>query len=151
MPTNSAALFPIPTGNTPPHFFRHQTLPYVQQSMEFFRHEPKTQPLIVFMSESQVPPFSAQVGIEKEESRPVKKKSREVFSRDEDILLIQSWLNVSKDPIVGVDQKAENFCLRMANNYNEYRGKSREKLRGQLKSRWHRINGFVQKFVGCYK
>ncbi|XP_058761649.1 uncharacterized protein LOC131635064 [Vicia villosa] len=37
------------------------------------------------------------------------KKSREQFTRDEDILLIQSWLNVSKDPIVGVDQMAESF------------------------------------------
>ncbi|CAJ2643852.1 unnamed protein product [Trifolium pratense] len=58
---------------------------------------------------TQVPPFSTQVGTEKEERVVVKKKSREQFARDEDILLIQSWLNVSKDPIVGVDQKAESF------------------------------------------
>ncbi|CAI8600318.1 unnamed protein product [Vicia faba] len=70
---------------------------------------------------------------------------------DEDILLIQSWLNVSKDPIVGVDQKAESFWLRIAANYNQYRGQWREKLGGQLKCRWHKINGLVQKFVGCYK
>ncbi|CAI8586412.1 unnamed protein product [Vicia faba] len=149
IPTNSAAFFPSSIGNTPPLFFRHQTPPYGQPSMEFFRHEPETP--IVSMSESQVPPFSTQVGIEKEESRPVKKKAREVFSRDEDILLIQSWLNVSNDSIVGVDQKAESFWLRITTNYNEYRGQSREKLCGQLKSRWHRINGLVQKFVGCYK
>ncbi|XP_058764180.1 glutathione S-transferase T3-like [Vicia villosa] len=104
---------------------------------------------------TQVPPFSTQVGTENEERVVVKKKSREQFTRDEDILLIQSWLNVSKDPIVGVDQKAESFWVRVAANYNQYRGESREKLReklkGQLKCRWHRINGLVQKFVGCYK
>ncbi|XP_058726667.1 glutathione S-transferase T3-like [Vicia villosa] len=100
---------------------------------------------------TQVPPFSTQVGTEKEERVVVKKKSREHFTRDEDILLIQSWLNVSKDPIVGVDQKAESFWVRVAANYNEYRGQSREKLKGQLKCRWHRINSLVQKFVGCYK
>ncbi|XP_058753991.1 glutathione S-transferase T3-like [Vicia villosa] len=100
---------------------------------------------------TQVPPFSTQVGTENEERVVVKKKSREQFTRDEDILLIQSWLNVSKDPIVGVDQKAESFWVRVAANYNQYRGESREKLKGQLKCRWHRINGLVQKFVGCYK
>ncbi|CAI8583691.1 unnamed protein product [Vicia faba] len=73
------------------------------------------------------------------------------FIWDEDILLIQSWLNVSKDPIVGVDQKAESFWVRVAANYNQYRGQSREKVGGQLKCRWHRINAMVQKFVGCYK
>ncbi|XP_058766604.1 glutathione S-transferase T3-like [Vicia villosa] len=72
---------------------------------------------------TQVPPFSTQVGTEKEE----------------------------RDPIVGVDQKAESFWVRVAANYNQYRGESREKLKGQLKCRWHRINGLVQKFVGCYK
>ncbi|CAI8596446.1 unnamed protein product [Vicia faba] len=58
---------------------------------------------------------------------------------------------LKSDSIVGVDQKAESFWLRITINYNEYRGQSREKLHGQLKSRWHRINGLVQKFVGCYK
>ncbi|XP_058753538.1 glutathione S-transferase T3-like [Vicia villosa] len=79
------------------------------------------------------------------------KKTREVFTREEDILLMQSWLNVSKDPIVGVDQKVEGFWLRITDNYNQYRGQLREKLQGQLKCRWHRINGLVQKFIGCYK
>ncbi|XP_058725479.1 uncharacterized protein LOC131596753 [Vicia villosa] len=100
---------------------------------------------------TQVPPFFTQVGTEKEERVVVKKKSREHFTRDKDILLIQSCLNVSKDPIVGVDQKTESFWVRVAANYNEYRGQSREKLKEQLKCRLHRINSLVQKFVGCYK
>ncbi|XP_058764976.1 glutathione S-transferase T3-like [Vicia villosa] len=79
------------------------------------------------------------------------KKLREVFTREEDTLLMQSWLNVSKDPIVGVDQKVDSFWLRIIANYNQYCWQSREKLQGQLKSRWHRINDCVQKFVGCYK
>ncbi|XP_058726702.1 uncharacterized protein LOC131598084 [Vicia villosa] len=109
-----------------------------------------------FMSERQVPQFSTQVGIEnttveKDQRCSVKRKTREVFTREENILLMQSWLNVSKDPIVGVDQKAEGFWLRITDNYNQYCGQLREKLQGQLKYRWHRINGLVQKFVGCYK
>ncbi|CAK8536118.1 unnamed protein product [Lathyrus sativus] len=100
---------------------------------------------------TQVPPFSTQVGTEKEERVVVKKRSQEQFTRKEDILLIQSWLNVSKDPIVEVDQNAESFWLRIAASYNQYHGQLREKSGGQLKCRWHRINGMVQKFVGCYK
>ncbi|CAI8606909.1 unnamed protein product [Vicia faba] len=116
---------------------QNSQFPYVPtNSAIFFPETP-----IGFMSGCQVPPVSTQVGTEKEERVVVKKKSREQFTRDEDILLIQSWLNVSKDPIVGVDQKAESFWLRIAANYNQYRGQSREKLGGQLKCRWHRING----------
>ncbi|KAK2427234.1 glutathione S-transferase T3 [Trifolium repens] len=81
----------------------------------------------------------------------LKKKPRELFTRDDDTLLIQSWLNVSMDPVVGVDQKAVSFWFRIVANYNKNRGQSREKEQSQLKSRWHRINSRVQKFVGCYK
>ncbi|KAI5404040.1 hypothetical protein KIW84_051256 [Lathyrus oleraceus] len=73
---------------------------------------------------TQVPPFSTHVGTEKEERVVVKKRSREQFTREENILLIQSWLNVSKDLIVEVDQKAESFLLRIAASYNQYRKKS---------------------------
>ena len=77
MPTNSAAFF---FRKHSASFFSSPNSAYVQQSMDFFRHEPKTQPPNMFMSESQVPPCSAQVGIEKEESRPVKKIiSRAIF------------------------------------------------------------------------
>lgn len=32
---------------------------------------------------------------------------------DEDKLFINAWLNVSNDPIVGVDQKGDGFWLRI--------------------------------------
>ncbi|CAI8604673.1 unnamed protein product [Vicia faba] len=111
MSPNNPNMFPSPQVNS--------------NSMEFFRHEPEIP--IGFMSGCQLPPFSTQVGVEKEKRVDVKKKSREQFTRDEDILLIQSWLNVSKDPIVGVNQKAESFWVRVAANYNQYHGQSREK------------------------
>ncbi|CAL5190426.1 unnamed protein product [Lathyrus oleraceus] len=115
VPTNPAIFLPSP--NNPNMFPRPQMN---SNSMEF---------------STQVPQFSTQVGTEKEERVVVKKKSREQFTRDEDIPLIQSWLNVSKDPTVGVDQKAESFWLRIAASYNQYRGQSREKSGGQLKCR----------------
>ncbi|KAI5392516.1 hypothetical protein KIW84_077065 [Lathyrus oleraceus] len=138
VPTNPAIFLPSPNNpNMYPISQMNST------SMEFSTQVPPFS--------TQVPPFSTHVGTEKEERVVVKKRSREQFTREEDILLIQSWFNVSKDPIVGVDQKAESFWLRIDASYNQYRGQLREKLGGQLKCLWHRINDMVQKFVGCYK
>ncbi|XP_058758413.1 uncharacterized protein LOC131631659 [Vicia villosa] len=123
-PTNSTVFFSPP--NNPNMYFRpHRNT----HGMNFSHHEPETPN--GFMSERQVPQFSTQVGIEnftidKEQWRPVKKKPREVFTREEDTPLMQSWLNVSKDPIVGVDKKFNSFWLRITDNYNQYRGHSRE-------------------------
>ncbi|KAJ1377140.1 putative glutathione S-transferase [Sesbania bispinosa] len=53
--------------------------------------------------------------------------------------------------IVGADQKADGFWLRISNSYNEHRGELQERKEGQLKARWQNLNGVVQKFSGCYK
>nr|XP_027186457.1 uncharacterized protein LOC113784446 [Cicer arietinum] len=139
---------------SPPTNFNMFYRPQINAQGEFTCFEPQIP--IGPMPACQVPQFSTQVGfkntiVEEGEEHHGRKKSRELFTMDEDTLLIQSWLNVSKDSIIGVDQKADGFWLRIATNYNEYRGQLREKTLSQLKSRWHRINGFVQKFVGCYK
>ncbi|KAI5414550.1 hypothetical protein KIW84_040151 [Lathyrus oleraceus] len=131
MPTNPVIFLPSPNN---PNMY-----PIPQMNSNSMEFSTKVPPF-----STQVPPFSTQVGTEKEERVVVKKKSREQFTREEDILLIQSWLNVSKDPIVGVDQKAESFWLRIVASYNQYRGQLQEKLGGQLKYRWHRINGMDQ-------
>ncbi|XP_058782984.1 glutathione S-transferase T3-like [Vicia villosa] len=98
--------------------------------------------------------FSTQNGLENikldEGQNFIKKKSRTPFSKEEDTLLIQPWLNMSKDPIVGVDQKASGFWLRVRETYNTYHDQLLKRENGQLKARWHRFNGRVQKFLGCY-
>ncbi|KAJ1409827.1 putative glutathione S-transferase [Sesbania bispinosa] len=108
------------------------------------------------LSPSQVPPFSSQVGLEnitldEEQGDAITKKKRVGFSNEEDKLLIQSWLNISKDAIVGADQKADGFWLRINNSYNEHRGSLQERKGRQLKARWQKLNAIVPKFSGCYK
>jgi hypothetical protein len=61
--------------------------------------------------------------LKREKSVVLTKTTRELFTREEDIPLIQLWLNIPKDSIVGVDQKADSFWLRITSNYNEYREK----------------------------
>ncbi|CAK8562325.1 unnamed protein product [Lathyrus sativus] len=59
-------------------------------------------------TDSQVPGNSTQDGLEnitftEEGERSTQKKQRLRFIEEEDKLLIQTWLNISKDSIVGVD------------------------------------------------
>ncbi|KAJ1391371.1 putative glutathione S-transferase [Sesbania bispinosa] len=108
------------------------------------------------IAESEVPPKSFEVGLEnivinEEQILGGRTKSKARFTMEEDTLLIQSWLNVSKDAIVGIDQKAESFWRRVRHNYNEYCGEHQERGPIALKSRWQKLNAAVQKFVGCYK
>ncbi|KAJ1383164.1 hypothetical protein SESBI_43614 [Sesbania bispinosa] len=85
------------------------------------------------------------------EGDAVEKKKRVGFTDKEDKLLIQSWLNISKDVVVGVDQKSDGFWLRITNTYNEHCCSLEERKEGQLKFRWQKLNAMVQKFSGCYK
>ncbi|KAJ1401174.1 putative glutathione S-transferase [Sesbania bispinosa] len=85
-----------------------------------------------------------------EEGDVVQKKKRVGFTDNEDKLLIQSCLNISKD-VVGVNQKSYGFWLRITGTYNEHRYSLEERKEGQLKSRWQKLNTIVQKFSGCYK
>jgi len=72
------------------------------------------------------------------------------FSKKQDTLLVQTWLNVSKDPIIGIDQKASSFWLKVKENYNNYRDTLEPREISQLKSQWHKLNRAIGKFVGCY-
>nr|KYP65033.1 hypothetical protein KK1_019649 [Cajanus cajan] len=49
---------------------------------------------------------------------------------EEDNLLIQSWLNISKDPVVGVDQTGNNLWIRIKENYNNHRNQFTERKPG---------------------
>ncbi|KAL0799186.1 hypothetical protein Bca101_054361 [Brassica carinata] len=79
-------------------------------------------------------------------------KERKKWSPKEDVILISSWLNTSKDPIVGNEQKLGTFWSRIQNYYNssvQHAGFSPREL-GQCKQRWGRLNDLVCKFCGCY-
>ncbi|XP_020219706.1 glutathione S-transferase T3 [Cajanus cajan] len=81
------------------------------------------------------------------------KKIRVPFTVQEDIILVRSWVNTSKDPIIGVDQTLRQYWSRITEAYNndEDRGEFPERESTQLKARWNRIHPAVQKFIGCYK
>ncbi|XP_013633034.1 PREDICTED: glutathione S-transferase T3-like [Brassica oleracea var. oleracea] len=97
--------------------------------------------------DSPEPPFSSQFS---DKSRV---KERRKWSPKGDIILIGAWLNTSKDPIVGNEQKAGHFWKRIVEYYNSSPllvGTIPREL-GQCKQRWARINDLVCKFSGCYE
>jgi len=120
-------VFPWPPQTNPNIFYRPQIY---RQGVQFTHYEPGTP--IGTMSECQVSQFPLKLVLKifhlrRKKRCSAQKKPWELFTRDEDILLIQIWLNISKDPIVENDQKAERFWSRIATNYNQYRGSCERK------------------------
>ncbi|XP_013680054.1 glutathione S-transferase T3-like [Brassica napus] len=78
---------------------------------------------------------------------------RKKWTTQEDIVLISAWLNTSKDPIVGNQQKLGSFWNRIAEYFNSIPQLSGFAPRewSQCKQRWGRVNEQVCKFVGSYE
>jgi hypothetical protein len=90
--------------------------------------------------EKQTPSFSTQVGLDDivvgdDEEHTTQRKPRERWSEEEDKIVIKSWLNISKDALVGVNQRANSFWKRITDNYNEYHGNLKEREVAQIKCR----------------
>ncbi|KAL1226167.1 Glutathione S-transferase T3 [Cardamine amara subsp. amara] len=87
------------------------------------------------------------------QDKPKEQRSRRKWSHIEDVVLISSWLNTSKDSIIGNEQKDNAFWSRIAAYYA-----ASPKLAGvekrepmHCKQRWQKINDQVCKFVGSYE
>ncbi|XP_013613562.1 PREDICTED: glutathione S-transferase T3-like [Brassica oleracea var. oleracea] len=71
----------------------------------------------------------------------------------EDVVLISSWLNTSKDPVIGNEKSSVAFWKRIAAYFSAspkiYPGERREA--SHCKQRWHKMNDLVCKFCGAYE
>ncbi|XP_033143188.1 glutathione S-transferase T3-like [Brassica rapa] len=104
---------------------------------------------------SPIPLFGMQAteGSNFEPESPVESKVRRTWTPTHDNVLISSWLNTSKDPIIGNEQRNDAFWKRIAAYYSaspkiadcDRRGAS------QCKNRWHKINEAVGKFCGAFE
>ncbi|KAF8104774.1 hypothetical protein N665_0168s0017 [Sinapis alba] len=68
---------------------------------------------------------------------------RRKWTPTDDVVLISSWLNTSKDPLVGNEQRSGAFWKRIA----AYFGREAS----HCKQRWHMINDLVSKLCGSYE
>ena len=132
---------------------RFQNLLNIQQpntSFSFLTREPS-----IKLSSSDASVFGTQWAEDATEEEHVMsdRKERRNWSPTEDIVLISAWLNTSKDPVVGNDQKAIAFWKRIA-AYVAYSPKLfalQKREPSHCKQRWGKINESVCKFVGCYE
>ncbi|XP_013624506.1 PREDICTED: glutathione S-transferase T3-like [Brassica oleracea var. oleracea] len=69
----------------------------------------------------------------------------------EDIVLISSWLNTSKDPVVGNEQRSGTFWKSIAAYFaaSPKVAVSEQRDANHCKQRWHKINDQVNKFCGA--
>ncbi|KAF8082245.1 hypothetical protein N665_0841s0012 [Sinapis alba] len=88
-----------------------------------------------------------------EEDTQSSRTERRTWTSTDDVVLISSWLNTSKDPLVGNEQKSFAFWKRITAYFS-----ASPKLVGcekreatHCKNRWQKINDLVCKFCGAYE
>ena len=125
-----------------------------QQIVSFGNYEDSAE-----LSSSQLPFLSSQVSEASnfDGDTGAERRERHKWTPKDDILLISSWLNTSKDPVVGNEQRSGAFWSRIAAYFEESResqgtdaGCEQRELT-HCKQRWHKINDLVSKFCGAYE
>ena len=103
----------------------------------------------VSLSSSQAPVFAFQATTE----TPAERRERRVWTPVDDVVLISSWLNTSKDPVVGNEQRCGTFWKRIAAYFAASPKVSGREGREptHCKQRWQKINDGVNKFCGAYE
>uniref|UniRef100_A0A0D3E5Q9 Myb-like domain-containing protein n=1 Tax=Brassica oleracea var. oleracea TaxID=109376 RepID=A0A0D3E5Q9_BRAOL len=88
-----------------------------------------------------------------EHKTPSERKERRTWSPTDDVVLISSWLNTSKDPLVGNEQRSVAFWKRVAAYFEASPkvGGCEKRESSHCKQRWQKINDLVSKFAGAYE
>ena len=77
------------------------------------------------------------------------KKRSKNFSKDEDEMLVSAWLNVSLDPVHGVDQSRSTYWKRIYDYFHINKTFDSDRTQSSLMSRWSGILHDVNLYVGC--
>ena len=73
------------------------------------------------------------------------------YTNVDDILLCNTWLQVSRDPSVGGDQSRDAYWLRMKEHFDVRNESGIDRSARSLRSRWTTINKDCQKWVAAQK
>ncbi|WVZ94525.1 hypothetical protein U9M48_040406, partial [Paspalum notatum var. saurae] len=94
------------------------------------------------------------------EDNPVKPKSKKQekgkkvarrgsgFSKEEDKVICSAFLNISKDPIIGVNQSSGGYYKRIHEYYKEHKPEGSNRSQIAMQHRWIAIQKGVNKFCG---
>lgn len=107
------------------------------------------------LESSHIPLFGTQAteGSNFEPHSHVERKEWRTWTPIDDIVLTSSWLNTSKDPIVGNEQRSVAIWKRIAAYYSTSPKIAECDIReaSHCKQRWHKINDLVSKFCGAFE
>ncbi|XP_013614559.1 PREDICTED: glutathione S-transferase T3-like [Brassica oleracea var. oleracea] len=106
-------------------------------------------------SSSQVPIFGIQ-GAEASscpQDTTAERRERRMWTSVEVMVLISSWVNTSKDPVVGNEQRSGAFWNRIAAYFaaSPKAAATEHRESTHCKQRWHKINDQVNKFCGAFE
>ena len=140
------------------HLYSHQlsdmdSNPYL--SCNFVDLLQSQQESSIGLESSSIPLFGTQAseGSNFEQESPAARTPRRAWTPIDDVVLISSWLNTSKDPVVGNEQRSDSFWKRIAAYFSASPMLAGCEKRGstQCKQRWHKLNDLVCKFCGAYE
>ncbi|CDY15106.1 BnaC03g44670D [Brassica napus] len=118
--------------------------------LNFFDLLQSQQESSIGLKSSYIPLFGTQAseGSNFEQDSPAARTPKRTWIPTDDVVLISSWLNTSKDPVVGNEQRSIAFWKRITAYFSVS-----PKLAGcvkreasHCKQRWHKINDLVCKF-----
>uniref|UniRef100_A0A0A8Y013 Myb-like domain-containing protein n=1 Tax=Arundo donax TaxID=35708 RepID=A0A0A8Y013_ARUDO len=81
--------------------------------------------------------------------KPSRKRTKN-FSEQEDILLVQAWLEISMDPIHGNEQSRSTYWERIHDHFHKHRNFESDHSANSLTHRWSTILESVNRFCGWY-
>nr|VDD36567.1 unnamed protein product [Brassica oleracea] len=109
----------------------------------------------VELSSSHVPYFGTQVQEASNftEESLAARRERRTWTPIDDLGLISAWLNTSKDPVVGNEQRCGTFWKRIAAYFaaSPKVAGSEHREPSNCKQRWQKINDTVNKFCGAFE
>ncbi|KAE8770003.1 putative receptor protein kinase ZmPK1 [Hordeum vulgare] len=73
------------------------------------------------------------------------------YTMDEDVLLCNTWLKLSRDARVGGDQSREAYWIRMKEHFDLYNKSGIDRTERSLRFRWSTINKDYQKWATALK
>uniref|UniRef100_A0A0D3C1W6 Myb-like domain-containing protein n=1 Tax=Brassica oleracea var. oleracea TaxID=109376 RepID=A0A0D3C1W6_BRAOL len=84
---------------------------------------------------------------------PTTRQTRRTWTPTEDVVLISSWLNTSKDPVVGNEQRCDAVWKRISAYFSASPriAPAERRHASHCKQRWHKMNDLVCKFCGAYE
>ncbi|XP_048623714.1 glutathione S-transferase T3-like [Brassica napus] len=109
------------------------------------------------LESSSFPLFGTQAtegsNFEQDSPAAAERKERRTWTPTHDAVLISAWLNTSKDPVVGNEQRSVAFWKRIAAYYSASPkiAECDKREASTCKQMWHKINDLVCKFCGAFE